>query len=82
MPVEYDTCYGFINLMLYICRMKESQINVRNFQINFIVASLLAVTGLLVRILSTKYLLAALILGAAIVECTMGVVNFWKSRRR
>lgn len=53
---------------------------IKPFQINFLVSSMLLVTGLLIRLLSNNYPLASIFIGLAIIESTIAIVNYWKAR--
>lgn len=50
------------------------------YQINIIVSLLLGVTALLISIMSTESILAAIIFGLAIIEATIGIAGCWKNR--
>lgn len=55
---------------------------IKSFQINFCVASLLLVTGLLIRLLSDNYVLAAIFIGLAIIESIIALANYRKTRHK
>lgn len=59
----------------YLCAMK-------NFQINFITSLLLALTSLGILLMSTKDLLAWIILILAGVEAGIGIINYFRQRSK
>lgn len=51
------------------------------FYINFAVACLLMITGLIIRIVSDNFLLTVIFLGLAIVEGSYAIISYHKARK-
>lgn len=52
----------------------------KQYQINFVVALMLGLTGLLIRVFSADYILASIMFGLAIVEYTIAIMNYRKQK--